>query len=171
MTGTTRPIGGYRAGSYRAGRHGTRGPAGQDEAAGGPDHAGDEAAAGPHHAGDEAAAGPDCVQAPHGRPGAPASLVIADDLPDGLVIADEAGRVQVFNAAAGTCHRPSDATTTYASARSCPARATPSTCRTPCATVAECEPVRCNGGRVNAVCLFLLGSSGQPRFHCASDCL
>ncbi|HEY3733150.1 MAG TPA: ATP-binding protein [Streptosporangiaceae bacterium] len=29
-----------------------------------------------------------------------ASLVIADDLPDGLVIADHAGRVQVFNAAA-----------------------------------------------------------------------
>jgi signal transduction histidine kinase len=64
MTGTTRPAGGCRARSQRAG------------------------------------AVPDDAAAPRGQPGTPASLVIADDLPDGLVIADEAGRVRVFNAAA-----------------------------------------------------------------------
>ena len=77
MTGTTRRVGGYRAGSYRASCYRAWGPAGEDEPAASP------------------AGG-----APHEQPDALASLVIADDLPDGLVIADHAGRVEVFNAAA-----------------------------------------------------------------------
>src|ERR1700722_10445209 len=77
MTGTTRRVGGYRAGSYRASCYRAWGPPGEDEPAASP------------------AGG-----APHEQPDALASLVIADDLPDGLVIADHAGRVEVFNAAA-----------------------------------------------------------------------
>ncbi len=77
MTGTGR-VGGYRAGSYRASCYGGWGPPG----------------------GDEAVSGPEYDEVPYGRPDRPASLVIADDLPDGLVIADEAGRVEIFNAAA-----------------------------------------------------------------------
>src|SRR5438105_5500917 len=78
MTGTTGRVGGYRAGSYRAGCC----PAWDAPSRG-------EAVASPADAGDVA-----------GRPDTLASLVIADDLPDGLVIADQDGRVQVFNAAA-----------------------------------------------------------------------
>src|SRR5690349_15073665 len=78
MTGTTGRVGGYRAGSYRAGCAPAWDPASQGEAVARPDDAEDLA----------------------GRPDTPASLVIADDLPDGLVIADQDGRVQVFNAAA-----------------------------------------------------------------------
>jgi signal transduction histidine kinase len=78
MTGTTGRVGGYRAGRYRASCCGSWGPASQDEAA------------------DRLA----YDDVPPGHPETPASLVIADDLPDGLVIADEAGRVQVFNTAA-----------------------------------------------------------------------
>ena len=77
MTGTGR-VGGYRAGSYRASCYGGWGPPG----------------------GDESVPSPEYDELPHGGPDTPASLVIADDLPDGLVIADEAGRVEVFNAAA-----------------------------------------------------------------------
>jgi signal transduction histidine kinase len=77
MTGTTRRVSGYRAESYRASRY----PA--LEAAGAAPEPSDSEA-GP--SGDQA----DIL----------ASLVIADDLPDGLVIADQAGRVEVFNAAA-----------------------------------------------------------------------
>jgi signal transduction histidine kinase len=78
MTGTTRRAGGYRAGSYRASRHDAWAPA----------------------VADDPAASPDGGHPPHGLPDTLASLVIADDLPDGLVIADHAGRVEVFNAAA-----------------------------------------------------------------------
>jgi signal transduction histidine kinase len=78
MTGTTGRIGGYRAGSYRTASCPGWDPASRDEAIAGPADAEDVA----------------------GRPDTPASLVIADDLPDGLVIADQNGRVQVFNAAA-----------------------------------------------------------------------
>jgi signal transduction histidine kinase len=80
-------------------------------------------------AGDPAAVGPDSaavrpVQRPHRRAsqgrgrfalvrtaGAPSGLVCADDLPDGLVIADETGRVSVFNPAAArlTGTAPGDA--------------------------------------------------------------
>jgi signal transduction histidine kinase len=73
MTGTTGRVGGYRAGCYPAWDR-----AGRHEAVAGPADAGDEA----------------------GQSDTLASLVIADDLPDGLVIADQDGRVQVFNAAA-----------------------------------------------------------------------
>jgi signal transduction histidine kinase len=76
MTGTTRRVGGYHAGGYRASCYRASGPAGEDQPAAGPD--------------DSQAQQPDVL----------ASLVIADDLPDGLVIADQAGRVEVFNAAA-----------------------------------------------------------------------
>jgi signal transduction histidine kinase len=77
MTGSTRLArgAGEPGGSYRAGGYPAWGPASAD-------------AAGPSL---EPAAG---VTAP------PASLVIADDLPDGLVIAGPDGRVEVFNAAA-----------------------------------------------------------------------
>ena len=44
--------------------------------------------------------GPDAFAEACGVPGALGSLVIADELPDGLVVADEAGRVTVFNQAA-----------------------------------------------------------------------
>jgi signal transduction histidine kinase len=69
---------GYRAGSYRASCYRAWIPAGESEPAAAPSD------------GDE----------PAGPAGTLASLVIADDLPDGLVIADQEGRVQVFNAAA-----------------------------------------------------------------------
>jgi signal transduction histidine kinase len=78
MTGTTRRAGGYHAGSYRASRHDAWAPA----------------------VADDPAASPDDGHPPHGLPDTLASLVIADDLPDGLVIADQAGRVEVYNAAA-----------------------------------------------------------------------
>src|SRR5690242_332693 len=42
----------------------------------------------------------DLVGAAAGMPSAAASVVCADDLPDGLVVADHAGRVAVFNRAA-----------------------------------------------------------------------
>jgi len=73
MTGTRGRFGGHRAGGVPAWA-----PASQDKAVAGLADAGDAA----------------------GQPGTPASLVIADDLPDGLVIADQDGRVRVFNAAA-----------------------------------------------------------------------
>jgi signal transduction histidine kinase len=73
MRGTTGRVGGYRAGCYPAWDR-----AGQREAVAGPADAEDEA----------------------GQSDTLASLVIADDLPDGLVIADQDGWVQVFNAAA-----------------------------------------------------------------------
>jgi len=78
MTGTTRRVGGYRADSYRASHY---------RAWGSP--------AGGHPAG-----GPGEAHPPDGQRDTPASLVIADDLPDGLVIADHAGRVEVFNVVA-----------------------------------------------------------------------
>ena len=78
MTGSTGRVGGYRAGSYRAGCSTAWDPAGRGEAVAG-------------------AAYPEVIP---GQPDTLASLVIADDLPDGLVIADQDGRVQVFNAAA-----------------------------------------------------------------------
>jgi signal transduction histidine kinase len=79
MTGTSLPKGaGYRAEDYAAGRYRTLEPA----RTGGP--------ADPPAPGD----------VPTGPVGPPASLVIADDLPDGLVIAGPDGRVEVFNAAA-----------------------------------------------------------------------
>jgi hypothetical protein len=74
-----RPAGGeYRAEDYGAGRYRTLGPA----RAGAP----------------TAASAPADVSSGPADP--PASLVIADDLPDGLVIAGADGRVEVFNAAA-----------------------------------------------------------------------
>jgi hypothetical protein len=78
MTGTRGRVGGYRAGSYRAGCAPAWDAASQGDAVARPADAEDVA----------------------GRPDTLASLVIADDLPDGLVIADQDGRVQVFNAAA-----------------------------------------------------------------------
>jgi signal transduction histidine kinase len=77
MTGTTRASG-SRAGGYRASCYPAWKPAGEDDPA----------------------AGPGDRPVPAGQADALASLVIADDLPDGLVIADQAGRVEVFNAAA-----------------------------------------------------------------------
>ncbi|HEV2451582.1 MAG TPA: PAS domain-containing sensor histidine kinase, partial [Streptosporangiaceae bacterium] len=62
---------GYRAESYRATRYRTWAPAGHTR-----------------------------PQASAGQLETFTSLVIADELPDGLVVADQAGRVQVFNAAA-----------------------------------------------------------------------
>jgi signal transduction histidine kinase len=44
--------------------------------------------------------GPQTLAEPCGVPIEPGWLVIADELPDGLVVADEAGRVAVFNATA-----------------------------------------------------------------------
>jgi hypothetical protein len=78
MARTTRRVSGYRAGSYRASCYRAWDPEGQEEAAG-----------------DPAAGLPRQLQ--HD---VLASLVIADDLPDGLVVADQAGRVELFNAAA-----------------------------------------------------------------------
>jgi hypothetical protein len=75
MTGSTRRVTGSRAGTYRAGCPRAWEPVGQDAA-------------------------DDGEQPLPGQPDTLASLVIADDLPDGLVIADQAGRVVVFNAAA-----------------------------------------------------------------------
>ncbi|HEY2442178.1 MAG TPA: PAS domain-containing sensor histidine kinase [Streptosporangiaceae bacterium] len=69
---------GYRAGSYRASCYRAWMPSGEDEPVPAP------------RSGEAQGAPADTL----------ASLVIADDLPDGLVIADHAGRVQVFNAAA-----------------------------------------------------------------------
>jgi signal transduction histidine kinase len=79
MTGTHGRMSGYRAGDYRSGRY----PAALAASAG-------------TGAGDPAA-GP----VPSARqPETLSSLVIADDLPDGLIIADQTGRIEVFNAAA-----------------------------------------------------------------------
>ena len=79
MTGTSLPKGaGYRAEDYGAGRYRTLEPARTGEPA------------------DPSAPG----DMPTGPAGPPTSLVIADDLPDGLVIAGPDGRVEVFNAAA-----------------------------------------------------------------------
>ena len=44
--------------------------------------------------------GADVLAGPYAVPSEPGWLVIADELPDGLVVADEAGRIAVFNAAA-----------------------------------------------------------------------
>jgi hypothetical protein len=77
MTGTSRRISGYRVEDYRAGCCHAWGPADGGEAA-----------------------AAESGQPPTGQSDTLASLVIADDLPDGLVIADQAGRVEVFNAAA-----------------------------------------------------------------------
>ena len=79
MTGSTRRVTGYRAGTYRAGSQSAWEQAAQDLG------------------GDP---GDDAELPLPGQPDTPASLVIADHLPDGLVIADQAGRVVVFNAAA-----------------------------------------------------------------------
>ena len=58
--------------------------------------------------GEAGPAGPDALAEAYGVPG---WLVIADELPDGLVVADDAGRVAVFNAAAArlTSVHPADA--------------------------------------------------------------
>jgi len=84
MTGRTSRIGGYRAEDYGADRYHGWAPA----------RAGDPGeATGPTGPADPGTAGTEPA-------GTPASLVIADDLPDGLVIAGADGRVEVFNAAA-----------------------------------------------------------------------
>jgi signal transduction histidine kinase len=79
MTGTTRRIGGgYRADDYGAGRYQALRAASAGGLSGPPD---------PGEASTEPA-------------GPPASLIIADEFPDGMVIAGPDGRVEVFNAAA-----------------------------------------------------------------------
>jgi signal transduction histidine kinase len=87
MAGTTRRISGSRAEGYRASPcHAWATDDGEPVAAPGSG---------------ELPAGPSSpVQPSPGQADTLASLVIADDLPDGLVIADQAGRVEVFNAAA-----------------------------------------------------------------------
>jgi signal transduction histidine kinase len=79
MTGTHGRMSGYRAADYRAGRYPAawRASAASGDAEGGP--------------------GP---VPPARQPETLSSLVIADDLPDGLIIADQTGRIEVFNAAA-----------------------------------------------------------------------